>query len=153
MYQITILPNEQILSAEPGSNLLEVLRTANLAPDAPCGGNGTCGKCRVIIDGEELILTTGEDGRSESPELPCQMFFLEEVEAPAGYYLKGEVTIVNVVADTVEGVKTFYIANEKAGELPETGGIGTTAFYILGAVLVLGAGVILVSRRRMNNWE
>ena len=55
MYQITILPNEQILLAEPGSNLLEVLRTANLAPDAPCGGNGTCGKCRVIIDGEEVL--------------------------------------------------------------------------------------------------
>ena len=55
MHQITILPNNQTLSAPSGSNLLEVLRAAGLAPDAPCGGNGTCGKCNVIIDGEEVL--------------------------------------------------------------------------------------------------
>lgn len=33
--------------------------------------------------------------------------------------------------------------------LPETGGIGTTIFYILGAALVIGAGIVLVTRRKM----
>ena len=55
MHQITIAPNDQTLSAPSGSNLLEVLRAAGLAPDAPCGGNGTCGKCKVIIDGQEVL--------------------------------------------------------------------------------------------------
>ena len=36
-----------------GDNLLEVARRANVAIDAPCGGNGSCGKCRVqLVEGE-----------------------------------------------------------------------------------------------------
>ena len=35
-------------------------------------------------------------------------------------------------------------------ELPSTGGMGTTVFYILGSVLVLGAAVVLVTRKRMK---
>ena len=42
------------------------------------------------------------------------------------------------------------IVNQKGAELPSTGGIGTTIFYIIGAILVIGAGVVLVTRRRMN---
>ncbi|MBR0381085.1 MAG: isopeptide-forming domain-containing fimbrial protein [Eubacterium sp.] len=44
----------------------------------------------------------------------------------------------------------FPFTNVKGTELPSTGGIGTTIFYILGAFLVLGAGVLLVTRRRMG---
>lgn len=46
--------------------------------------------------------------------------------------------------------KPFDIINTKGVELPSTGGIGTTIFYIVGAILVLGAGVVLVTRRRMS---
>lgn len=42
------------------------------------------------------------------------------------------------------------ITNTQGVELPSTGGIGTTMFYIIGAILVLGAGILLVTRRRMN---
>ena len=42
------------------------------------------------------------------------------------------------------------IENKQGAELPSTGGIGTTIFYILGTVLVIGAGVLLVTRRRMS---
>ena len=42
------------------------------------------------------------------------------------------------------------IINEKGASLPSTGGIGTTIFYVLGAVLVVGAGIVLVTRRRMS---
>ncbi|MEE1110286.1 MAG: LPXTG cell wall anchor domain-containing protein, partial [Lachnospiraceae bacterium] len=40
--------------------------------------------------------------------------------------------------------------NQKGTELPSTGGIGTTIFYVIGAILVLGAGILLVTRRRMS---
>jgi LPXTG-motif cell wall-anchored protein len=40
--------------------------------------------------------------------------------------------------------------NTKGVELPSTGGIGTTIFYVIGAILVLGAGILLVTRRRMD---
>ncbi len=42
------------------------------------------------------------------------------------------------------------IENKKGAVLPSTGGIGTTIFYVIGAILVLGAGILLVTRRRMN---
>ena len=40
--------------ANAGDNLLEVARSANVAIDAPCSGNGACGKCRVQLKGGEL---------------------------------------------------------------------------------------------------
>ena len=42
------------------------------------------------------------------------------------------------------------VVNNAGTELPSTGGIGTTIFYVIGAILVIGAGVVLVTRRRMN---
>lgn len=48
------------------------------------------------------------------------------------------------------GELTADIENKQGAELPSTGGIGTTIFYILGAILVLGAGIVLVTRRRMS---
>ena len=42
------------------------------------------------------------------------------------------------------------VVNKSGSLLPETGGIGTTIFYIVGVVLVLGAGVLLVTKKRMN---
>ena len=49
--KITILPDKRIITAQTGDILLNVLRAHELAPDAPCGGAGTCGKCTVIVDG------------------------------------------------------------------------------------------------------
>ena len=42
------------------------------------------------------------------------------------------------------------VINEKGTELPSTGGFGTRIFYVIGAILVLGAGILLVTRKRMN---
>ena len=42
------------------------------------------------------------------------------------------------------------IVNTKGVELPSTGGMGTTLFYIIGSVLVICAGIVLVTRRRMS---
>ncbi len=53
MYKIHFVRENKFVEAEEGSNLLEVWRSAGLMPDAPCGGRGKCGKCRVRILGEE----------------------------------------------------------------------------------------------------
>ena len=42
------------------------------------------------------------------------------------------------------------IINKAGRELPSTGGIGTTIFYVIGGILVIGAGVVLITRRRMS---
>ncbi len=43
------------------------------------------------------------------------------------------------------------VQNEKGTVLPSTGGMGTTIFYVVGGVLVLGAAIALITRRRMKN--
>ena len=41
------------IACNAGENLLELARRANVAIDAPCSGNGSCGKCRVkLIEGD-----------------------------------------------------------------------------------------------------
>ena len=42
-----------VIEAQIGDNLLELARRANVAIDAPCSGNGSCGKCRVkLMEGQ-----------------------------------------------------------------------------------------------------
>ncbi|MEA4965175.1 MAG: ASKHA domain-containing protein [Oscillospiraceae bacterium] len=61
---LTLLPENRQLTAEPGQTVLEVLRAAGLHPDAPCGGKGACGKCRMAINGEARLAcqTAAEPG-------------------------------------------------------------------------------------------
>ncbi len=50
-YPVTFIREHIVYEAEEGITLLEVERQAGLTPDAPCGGNGKCGKCSVLVDG------------------------------------------------------------------------------------------------------
>ncbi len=54
---------------------------------------------------------------------------------------------------TVGGNNTLEtsIVNQKGSLLPSTGGIGTTIFYVVGGILVIGAGILLVAKKRMSN--
>lgn len=50
-------------------------------------------------------------------------------------------------------IYTSLINNVKAAGLPSTGGIGTTMFYVIGGVLVAGAAILLITKRRMNGHQ
>ena len=88
-------------------------------------------------------------------------YYLVETGTSTGYnLLDGPVTVT--ITDTSEGDTISHtvspvnalgqveVENHQGSVLPSTGGIGTTIFYIIGAILVVGAGVVLVTRRRMN---
>lgn len=52
--------------------------------------------------------------------------------------------------NTDTGIVNVTVENNRGATLPETGGMGTTLFYIIGGLLVVGAGVLLVVRIRMK---
>lgn len=74
-------------------------------------------------------------------------YTLVEIEAPAGYNKLGEDKKFTVTADQTVVVE---IPNNSGTELPSTGGIGTTIFYIFGSILVVGAAVLLITKKRMS---
>ena len=60
--------------------------------------------------------------------------------------------VTKVVVDIETIAATAVVVVNKAGtELPSTGGMGTTVFYVLGSALVLGAVVLLVTKKRMSD--
>lgn len=62
----------------------------------------------------------------------------------------GSTELVNFVSDATAKVT---IENSKGSGLPETGGIGTTVFYVVGGLLMLVAVVVLVARKKTVNEE
>ena len=55
MVHVTFLPRNISVPVQPGTTLLQAMIAAVLHPDAPCGGKGTCGKCRVLVGGETVL--------------------------------------------------------------------------------------------------
>lgn len=107
----------------------------------------------VLVDGEPLVLTTDENGKASSPELDCGTYFLVETKAPNGYDLLAEAVTVTTTSNLIEEVELTYIANEKGMLLPETGGLGTNGFMMIGGIMMLAAGIFLITKKRMNAYE
>ena len=88
------------------------------------------------------------------------IYWLEETEAPAGYNklasrVRVEIEEANLTTtmtgDTwATGNGGVQITNQAGTELPSTGGMGTTIFYVLGSILAVGAIVLLVTKKRMS---
>lgn len=54
-YRVTVLPENRQIIAQDGDNLQNLLRSAGFSVEAPCGGSGRCGKCKVLADGREVL--------------------------------------------------------------------------------------------------
>ena len=55
-YTVTFRPGDRRTTVDAGTTLLAAQIAAGLRPDAPCGGQGTCGKCRVTLEDGTLAL-------------------------------------------------------------------------------------------------
>lgn len=103
--------------------------------------------------------------------LDADTYTLTEAKAPAGYNLltttvsvtigeNGSVSVENTVSGTDDNISmdsantsTVKVVNNAGTVLPSTGGIGTTIFYVVGGVLVLGAVVALIVKKRMSGYD
>ena len=100
------------------------------------------------------VMTTNAQGEATFGGLADGTYHLVETEAPAGYNpltAPVEVKVAGSSTDTTKLSVTAEVENKTGTTLPSTGGMGTTVFYVLGAVLVLGAVVLLVTKKRMSD--
>ena len=107
MFTVTVLPEGRLLEARGGEKLLEVLRGR---VSAPCGGQGKCGKCRVLVDGEEKLacaVTVDRDMTVTIPETFRQKILTQspEVSAPGaeGHVLAMDIGTTTLVCSLLEG--------------------------------------------------
>lgn len=75
-------------------------------------------------------------------------YAIEEIQAPKGYNMINPAT-VSVTVDANNST-TVNVENKSGAELPSTGGMGTTIFYVVGSILLIGAAVLLITKKRMN---
>lgn len=136
------------------------------------------GKVSGWVDSEEAAseLVSDENGKLSVIGLAAGTYYLKETVAPLGYNLPSEPITILIAAEydttrdphtlsslsasvngddpedgsTESGTVEVTVLNNTGAELPETGGIGTTLFYIIGSVLVVGALVVLITRKRMG---
>ena len=118
-------------------------------------------KYRYDSTNGDYVLTSLENtGHIDIEGLEAGTYYLKEIEAPKGYNLLANAVEIQITQDgkvkvkkdaNFEEVTEVGVENKSGTVLPSTGGAGTTMIYLVGAVLVLGSGVVLVTKRRVKN--
>lgn len=105
---------------------------------------------RVAVGNEKGVLIVV--GKATIEGLDADEYQLEEVEAPVGYNKLTSTVKFTITGkngnNTYERVSNEVI-NYTGSQLPETGGMGTTLFLTLGSILVIGFGLLLVTKLRV----
>lgn len=126
---------------------------------------------KVVANGTEgavTEITTNEKGLFRIEGLKAGKYYLTETKAPENYNMLPKPILIEITTDGTVKIGTIDIntdeetmgdtpvdrievLNNTGAELPSTGGIGTTIFYVLGGILVVGAGIMLVVKKRMSS--
>lgn len=116
---------------------------------------------RVAKKGEAGTVTTitsPDSGKFKIQGLGAGTYYLTETKQPDGYNkLSSPVKVVIndtgeifVNSSTTANTGDVKVENKSGTVLPSTGGAGTTMIYLIGGALVLGSGVVLVTKRRVK---
>ncbi len=153
---------------------LIVNKTDASTPAKPLAGakfelyNGDALVATGVSGDDGVVVFAYEEGYSAGLK-DGETYTLKETEAPSGYNEAEDITFTvnfdeptastDAVWSTNNGVVTLNeegnafeitVINLTGGLLPSTGGIGTTIFYIVGALLIIGAAIYLISKKRMS---
>jgi len=137
----------RIYDAATGGNEVKVVLMDNPADGYRRAREDETGVNIVVTDGK--VRVRGFDNGT---------YYLEEKVTPAGYnQLAGRQEFIisdgNLDAVFNDGVYStgsgVHVVNKSGSMLPETGGMGTVLFVTFGAIMVLGTGVLLVTKKRM----
>lgn len=111
----------------------------------------------------KVVATVGTDGAVKFGGLGEGTYTITETKTPDGYNgLKAPMTLNIVFHEDTETFEyswtggatgagaSITVDNMKGSVLPETGGMGTTLFYVVGGLLFAGAAVLLITKKRMS---
>lgn len=171
-----VLPAAEYVIPETGKDAVATIALVDITPE-----NSTSGKVYRVAKPDETGTTnkivTDATGKITVQGLDSMLYAIKEIKAPTGYNLLEKPVMMAVgsvlsgnggsvfTEDTTakrEGEDADYsfakladttvgIVNASGIQLPRTGGIGTTIFYVLGGtmmVLAAGAGVIVLKKRK-----
>lgn len=132
---------------------MEQITGAGVTEDTYCVNNKT-GTVEEITTTDR---TPESAGKFKIKGLGAGTYYLHETKQPDGYNkLTAPVTVVIAengaitVGTDATVVNEVEVLNNTGSLLPSTGGRGTTILYVLGALLVLGSSVVLITKRRMK---
>ncbi|MEE0265785.1 MAG: SpaH/EbpB family LPXTG-anchored major pilin [Acutalibacteraceae bacterium] len=122
---------------------------------------------KVDKDGTVDKIETETDGKFEIVGLDEGTYMLHEEKAPEGYNKLANPVAVEIKSEhsddtltasyKIEGLEdgktTIEVENKTGGLFPNTGGIGTTIFYVVGSLLMVGSAVIFVTKKRMSTFS
>ena len=139
------------------SDGLDPINLVSVSQDDTTGDIYRVAKENETTGTTKTTVTTTASGKFTIQGLDADTYYLTETQQPAGYNkLKDPVQVVidgngNITIGTATTTTTEVKVENKTGSiLPSTGGSGTTLIYILGAILVLGSSVVLITTTRMR---
>lgn len=133
---------------EGTDDAFQEIRLTKDSEDTPAAPNVSLNSTKVIIkglDGGKYILH--EKSNPEGYKLAVDTAITSDLTLKADEPFPS--TLADVDAkETQKGI--IPVVNASGTELPSTGGIGTTIFYVVGSIMLVGAGVLLITKKRMS---
>lgn len=128
-YTVCFPESGKSVTVKAGTTVLQAEIAAGMVPDAPCGGQGKCGKCRILLDGEEVLACRTQvekdcevrpvlEGKKHAQILNDGLF--RSVACEAGSLPEGTEAPVLAAVDLGSTTVVAYLMDGRTGELLST---------------------------------